>query len=1046
MFSQFFIERPKFTAVISIIIVIAGILAIKVLPLKEYPTLSPVQIVVRAYYPGADAETILKTVATPLESAINGAPGLIYMISTASSSGQMEIYAYFEIGTNPESAKVEVNNRVNQVLGKLPEEVRRLGIEVREESPDILAVYYFISEGGIRDVVDVSNFVDINVVDEIKRIKGVGDVINWLNKKYSFRIWLKPDKLAKYHLTPIDVYRAIASQNKQFFGGGLANEPIKRKTYFSFTVLGESRLKRPEQFENIIIKANPDGSFLKLKDVARIELSSESFDTVSFYKNIPAIPIGIYLRPGANALEVAEKVSQKLKELSKNFPPDIKYYRVFSTVKFIKEAIKEVVFTLIFAVFLVMFVLYLFLGRLRSTIIPTLAIPVSIIGAFAGFYVFGFSINLLTLFGLVLAIGCVVDDAIVVIENTERIIREENLPPKQAVIKSMKEITSPIIAIVLVLSSVFIPSAFTGGFTGRFYQQFALTITITMFLSGLTALTLTPALCAYILKQKEKPPILPVRIFERFFEKTRNFYVKGSKFFIKVYPFTVPVFILIFVLAFWFISKLPTGLVPYEDKGVLIYGGKLPPGASLKRTTEVIKEINKILEKDPDLIEWGSVGGIDLDTVQPRTDAFLGFIHLKDWDKRPMLPVTLNRLIHNFSTIRSAEVFCAPVPPISGMGFIGGFEVYIQDRTGGSLKKFAEYVNKFVQEANKRPELMFVRSSINFNVPTYKITVDREKASSYKVNIDDIYRTLAMLFGRFYVNDFNLYGKTFHVNLQADWEFREDIKDYSYIYVRSLTGDLVPLSSLIKVERISFSPVLQRFNMFPAIKVSGMAKPGYTSGDAIKAVEEISRKVLPPGYTLGWSGMSYYEVKTKAKTTLIFGLTFLFVYLVLTALYESWVLPVIILFTVPIGVFGAAFMFYLIPHILPIPLENDIFFKIGLLTIAGLVAKNAILLVEFAEMERKRGVDLLSAVLNAARIRYRPIMMTSFAFIAGAIPLLLTTGAGAMSRIIVGITVISGMFFATIFGIFFIPLFYYLTIRLRETVYKILGFKKPVEA
>ncbi len=1029
MISRFFIERPRFAIVLSVIIILAGIFAIRVLPLKEYPNLSPVRIVVRAYYPGADAETILKTVATPLESAINGAPNLIYMISRASSSGQMELHAYFEVGTDPESAKIEVNNRINQVLSSLPADVRKLGIEVREMSPDLLSVFFFVSKNGARSNISVSNFVDINVIDELKRVPGVGDIINWLQQKYSIRIWLIPDKLAKYGLAPEDVYRAIMDANNQFFGGSLSAEPAPQKNAFTFTVLGEGRFKKVEQFKNIILKKGKNGSFLRLKDVAKVELGAERYVVLSFYKNEPGVPVAVYLKPGANALEVHKLITQKLKELSKSFPPDIKYYEVFTITKFIKASIEEVVFTLIFSIILVTFVIYLFIGKLRTTLIPALAIPVSIIGAFAGFYIFHFSINLLTLFGLVLAIGLVVDDAIVVIENAERIIEEKGLPPKEAVIESMKEITSPIIAIVFVLSSVFIPSAFIGGFSGRFYMQFALTITITMVLSGFVALTLTPALCAYILRQREKPPILPIRLFENFLKKIRHLYVKGSEWAIRYKFLSVFIFILITIWGFYFLLHIPSGLVPYEDKGILLFGGKLPPGASLKRTQETIKEINSILKDEPDIMNWGSVAGIDLDTALPRTDSFLGFVNLKPWSERPLLPVTLKRLFKEFSQIRSAWVFIAPLPPISGMGMVGGFEAYIQDTTGGSLKELMSYAEKFVKEAQKYPQLMFVRSSEKLNVPVYKIYVDREKAKAYGVSISAIYRTIAMIFGQVYVNDVNFYGRAFHVNIEGLWKYRISPEDYKYVYVRNFQGKLIPVSTFIKVERAVDSPILEKFNMFPGVKISGMAAPGYPSAAVFKAVKEIAKKVLPPGYNLKFTGMSYFETKEKAKTKMVFLVTLVFVYLLLVALYESWLLPIAILFTVPIGIFGASLVFYLISSFSPLPLENDIFFKVGLLTITGLVAKNAILLVEFAELERKKGRSLLKATLEAAKVRFRPIVMTSFAFVAGAFPLILSLGPGAMSRITIGVTVISGMLFATLFGIFFIPLFYYLIIK-----------------
>ncbi len=1032
MISKFFVERPRFAIVLSIIVILAGIFAIHGLPLKEYPNLAPVRIVVRAYYPGADADTILKTVATPLESAINGAPNLIYMISKASSSGQMELHAYFAVGTNPESAKIEVNNRINQVLSSLPADVRKLGIEVREMSPDLLSVFFFTSKNGVRSNTAVSNFVDINVVDELKRVPGVGDIVNWLHRKYSIRVWLIPDKLAKYGLTPEDVYKAIMDANNQFFGGSLSAEPNPKKNVFTFTVLGEGRFKKVKQFEDIILKKDKDIGFLRLKDVARVELGAENYVVASFYKTEPGVPIGIYLKPGANALNVHERIVQKLKELSKSFPPDITYHEVFTITKFIKASIEEVIFTLIFSIILVTFVIYLFIGKLRTTLIPALAIPVSILGAFAGFYIFHFSINLLTLFGLVLAIGLVVDDAIVVIENAERIIEEKNLPPKEAVIESMKEITSPIIAIVFVLSSVFIPSAFVGGFSGRFYMQFALTITITMVLSGFVALTLTPALCAYILKQRDKPPILPIRIFENLLKRIRNLYVSGSEKAIRYKLLSILLFIGISVASFYFLSRIPTGLVPYEDKGILLFGGKLPPGAALKRTEATIKKINLILKNEPDVKNWGSVAGIDLDTALPRTDSFLGFVNLKPWDQRPMLPITLKRLFKQFSQIRSANVFIAPIPPVSGMGMVGGFEAYIQDTTGGSLKKLMEYAKKFVQEAKKYPGLMFVRASEQLNVPAYKIYVDRDKAKAYGVSISQIYKTIAMIFGQVYVNDVNFYGRAFHVNIEGWWKYRMNPQDYRYVYVRNFKGKLIPISTFIKVKRIVYSPILEKFNMFPAVKISGMAAPGYTSSQVLKVVKEIAEKVLPPGYHLKFTGMSYFETKEKAKTKIVFLVTFIFVYLLLVALYESWLLPIAILFTVPIGIFGASAVFYLIYTFSPIPLENDIFFKVGLLTITGLVAKNAILLVEFAEMERKKGKSLLKAALEGAKVRFRPIVMTSFAFIAGAFPLVLSRGAGAMSRITIGLTVISGMLFATIVGIFFIPLFYYIIVKISQ--------------
>lgn len=1030
MISKFFIERPKLSIVLSISIILAGILALRVLPVKEYPALTPPQVIVRTVYPGADAETILKTVVTPLEEAINGVPNLIYMTSTASSSGDVNISVFFEVGTDVNVAKMDVNNRVQMALSKLPEEVRKQGITVRERSPDLALVIAFVSENNTRSVVDLSNYLLVNVVEDLKRVPGVGDVIIFDDKSYSIRVWLKPDKLANFGLTPLDVYNIIVSQNQQFSAGGLAQEPISGTPIFSYTVKGESRLRNVSEFENIIIRANPDGSALLLKDIASVELTSEHFNRISLYNGQPAIPVGIFLSPGANLLDVVEKVKNTLKKI--DFPSDIKYFFPYEPSIYVKESIKEVVITFLIAVFLVVLVIYLFLGTFKGTVIPVLAIPVSIIGTFAGLYVFGFSVNLLTLFAMVLAIGLVVDDAIIVIENAERIIRTKGLSPKEATIESMKEITSPIIAIVLVLSAVFIPASFIGGFTGMFYKQFALTITISMVLSGLVALTLTPALCAYFLEEREKKPWFFVRLFQVYFHKTRKGFTKLAEFFIKSYPVWLTVFVGIIWGCFFLIKKLPTSLVPFEDTGFINIFGNLPPGSSLKRTLEVAERVNEILANTPEVKESLIIVGLDLQSFGFKTDAFSSFVHLKDWKERKKDSFSIAKeLNQKFSQEREALIFAVNPPPIRGMSMTGGFELYVQDRTGGSISELYQYVQEIVSKANQRPELTSVRTTFSPNVPTYKITVDREKAKAYKVEIDEVYKTLNLTFGKAYVNDIDLFGRIFHVNLQAEGKYRDDPRDYSYVYVRSKTGDLIPVSSLIEVKRISDVSLLERFNMFTGIKVLGEPKPGYSSGDAIRAISEVAKEVLPSGYTIDWSGTSYQEVKVQAKSSLALFYAILFIYLILVALYESWIAPLAIIFTVPFAIFGASLGLTLLKP------ENNVYFHAGLLVLIGLSAKNAILIVEFAEERLKRGMKLLEATLEAARLRYRPIMMTSFAFIAGALPLMLSTGAGANARQTIGTTVVCGMLLATIFGVFFIPLFYYLLASLREKIKKL---------
>lgn len=1033
MSSRFFIERPRLSAVISIILILLGILAIQVLPVKQYPALTPPQVVVNAYYPGADAETVIKTVITPLEEAINGSPNMIYMTSSADSSGRASINVYFDVGTDVNSAKMDVNNRVQTALNRLPEEVRRQGITVRERSPDIALVITFFSEDSKHSIVDLSNYILINVVEDLKRIPGVGDVIIFDDKSYSIRVWLEPDKLARYELTPLDIFSIINSQNQQFSAGAIAEEPTNRFTYFYYTVKGESRLENISQFENILIRSNPDGSALRLKDVAKIELSSENFNRNSFYKKHLAIPVGVFLSPGANLLEVVSNVKKVLDEISKSFPSDIKYAYPYDPSIFVKESIEEVIVTFVIAIILVVLVIYIFLGNLKATIIPVLAIPVSIIGTFAILYIFGFSINLLTLFGLILAIGLVVDDAIIVIENAERIMITYNLSSKEATIKAMEEITSPIIAIVLVLSAVFIPAGFTGGFTGVFYQQFAITIAFSMILSGVVALTLTPALCAIFLEEKERKVILPVRAFQNFFSKTREIFVKIAELVINFAPLGIIVSLLVIIFTMVLIKKLPTSLVPMEDQGFFIIFSNLPPGASLKRTSEYVNnQIEERLFKIPEVKEWVAIAGLDLQSFGYKTDSATTFVMLRDWEERKGKEKSVFSLVQklnqDFYKDREALSFVVNPPPIRGMSLTGGFELYIQDRKGGSVYDLYRYTQELINEANKRPELTAVRTTFIPNVPTYKVVVDREKAEAYNVEISDVYKTLAMIFGKYYVNDFNLYGRVFHVNMEAEDKFRDDLEDYRFVYVRSKTGELIPVGSLINIERVANPSIIEKFNMFPSAKVLGQANFGYSSGDAIKAISEVAKKVLPSGYTIAWSGTSYQEIKVKGKTVKVLFYAIIFVYLILVALYESWSAPLAIIFSVPFAIFGASLGVYLFG------LENDIYFQAGLLVLIGLSAKNAILIVEFAEERLKKGMPLLSAIIEATKLRYRPIIMTSFAFIAGALPLMFSRGAGASSREVIGTTVVIGMLFATVFGIFFIPLFYYLIAVLREKI------------
>ncbi|WP_345991694.1 multidrug efflux RND transporter permease subunit [Sulfurimonas sp. HSL-1716] len=1030
MFSKFFINRPIFSAVLSIVVIIIGFISIKSLPVQAYPSVVPVQINVQATYPGADAQTLSKTVAAPLEEAINGVDNMIYMTSTASPSGTISISVLFKIGTDPDQANVDVNNRVQLAISKLPQAVRNQGISVRKRSPDMLKVLAFTSKNQKHDTIYISNYVLINVLDDIKRIRGVGDAHIFGNQDYSMRVWLNPDRLANYNLTVTDVVNAIHSQNNQYSAGQLGQEPVAKHPVYTYTIRAQSRLKDVEEFSNIRLKSNSDGSALRLKDVARIELGSESYYFNATYNKEPMIPVGIFLSPGANALEVSAALDKTIAELSKTFPSDIKVSVPYDPTEFVRQSIEEVVLTLGLSILLVVGIIYLFLGNIRATIIPVLAIPVSIIGTFAGFYAAGFSINLLTLFGLTLAIGLVVDDAIVVIENVERILRDnKDISVKEATIKAMSEITGPVVAIVLVLSAVFIPASFMGGFSGKLYQQFAITIVMSVSISGLVALTLTPSLCALFLRHEEPTPFWPIRKFHQMFDYATSSFTNGVKRVIKLGIINLLLFAAMIGAAYMLMLRLPSGLVPGEDQGVIMVIQNMMPGASLERTEAVTNEVSNELLKSKNVTKAAGLSGLDVTTFAYKTDAAISFVHLSDWSKRRSPELSASAIAHQymgkFSQNKEAFLFAVTPPPIRGMSTTGGFEMYIQDRTGSDLEKLNGYVQKIVQKASERPELMAVRTTLNTNVPQYMIKVDEAKAKALGVTIADIFTTLQATFGYTYVNDFNLFGRTYHVNLQADSQYREGLNSYDNVFVKSNNGSLIPISSIVDIKRIVGSSVIQRFNMFDAAKISGQPKPGYSSGDALKAIEEVSKSILPEGYTISWAGTSYQEKKLQQSGNVAFVYAIVFVFLILAALYESWSIPFAVILAVPFAFFGAVLGLWLRG------MESDIYFQVGLITLVGLSAKNAILMVEFAMQRLKQGYPLLEATIEGAKIRFRPIVMTSFAFIMGSLPLALSIGAGANSRHIIGTTVVGGMIALTMIGIYFVPLFYYLIMRFK---------------
>lgn len=1022
MLPKFFINRPVFACVISIIIVIAGLISLKSLPMEEYPQLTPPQVVVSATYTGADAKTVADTVATPLEDAINGVEDMIYMQSTSSSSGSMTLNVYFDIGTDPQTATVNVNNRVKTAESKLPEEVKRLGVNVREKSSAILEVVSFYDPEKSMDIIDLNNYININVINELKKIPGVGDASIVGLKDYSMRIWMKPDMLNKYGLAINDVTSAIKEQNSQYAAGKLAEQPASKDNPYVYVLKPQGRLVKIKDFENIIIRTDEKGSILRLKDIADVQLGASDYNFRGKLNQFENVPVLIFLQSGANALATVDAVNAKIKELSKNFPGALTFVPSYDTTTFVKISIEEVVHTFIEALVLVAVVMFLFLGNLRSTIIPMIAVPVSIIGTFAGFYVAGFSINLITLFALILAIGIVVDDAIVVVENVERILHEEpNLSVKEATEKAMSEIVAPVISIVLVLCAVFVPVSFMEGFVGVIQRQFALTLVISVIISGLVALTLTPALCALMLTKKHSEPLFFIRWFNNLFDKCTSFFTAGVASILRhVIPSLIVVGIMIFAIVSMF-KVFPSGLVPAEDKGSVMAFGQLPAASSLDRTEEFANEVIGTLLKDKNTKYVTTLIGYDMMAGTLKENSLAMFTSFIPWDERKGEANSSFAFANKYNRAlylnRKGLVFMMNPPPIMGLSLTEGFELFAQNTSGKSYEEIQKDMDRLMQIVSKRKDLTTVRTTLDTRFPQYDLSLNVEKAKMANVAISDVYSAMSSLIGQYYVNDFNMLGKTFKVYMRAKSNFRDSPDDLNKIFVRSKDGKMLPLSSLVTLKRSLGPTIVDRFNGFPAAKLTGAPAPGYTSGDAIKAISEIFAKEFKD-YSIGWVGTSYQEVKSSGKGSLAFVFGLIFVYLILAAQYERWIMPIAVLTAVPFSVFGAI-LFALFSG-----MSNDIYFQIGLILLIGLGAKNAILIVEFAMAEVKAGKSPFDAAVDAARLRFRPIVMTSFAFILGVLPMVLSTGAGAASRHSLGTGVIGGMLAASTIAIFFIPMFF----------------------
>jgi HAE1 family hydrophobic/amphiphilic exporter-1/multidrug efflux pump len=1020
--SRFFISRPIFSAVISIVIVIAGLMAALGLPIAQYPQIAPPTVVITASYPGASAETLARTVAAPIEEQLNGVEGLSYFSSNAASNGAVTITATFEVGTDPDMATVNVNNRVKIAEPRLPDAVRQVGVTVQKRSNDILLVVAMKDESKQYDTLFISNYASINLVDELKRIKGVGDVTLFGARDYSMRIWLKPDRMAQLGLTTTDIANAVKAQNAQNAAGKIGQEPIANDQVLTYTVTAKGRLLSPEEFGNIIVRTSGPGGVLRLKDVARIELGAYNYDAETKVDGNPTVAMGIFLQTGANALDVADRVRARMAELKPGFPTGLDYLIPFDTTRFVSASISEVIHTLVEAALLVIAVVYVFLQSWRATIIPMVAVPVSLVGTFAGLYVFGFSINTLTLFAMVLAIGIVVDDAIVVLENVERLMSEQKMNPFAAAVEAMREVSSAVVAIVLVLCAVFVPVAFLGGIAGKLYQQFAVTVAIAVVISGIVALTLTPALCAILLKANhdEEPRYAWMRRFNGLFARFTKSYTDTVGWILKHRFFGGVVFAAVIALSLVLIRFVPGSFVPSEDQGYLISALMLPDGATLRRSADSGEQLRQRIVKNPAVDHAFVVAGFDLIGGGNRSNAATLFLPLKPWDERK--GAVADDLAKQFMgigmSLPDGMGLVFNPPPIRGLGSAGGFEVYVQNRVDGDPKRLSEVLQQFMDALKKRPELMNINSFFRPTVPQLFVEVDERKAIALGLSLSDVYTTLQGTMGTLYVNDFNKSGRVYRVQLQAEAEYRRKPEDIGKVYVRSATGSMIPMSAISTIKQIVGPEQLERYNGFVAAKVMGSGVAGISSGDAIALVEQIAKETLPSGFTLSWTGQAYQETRTGATSVVAFGFGIVMVFLILAAQYERWSLPLAVVMAVPFGFLGALLAVF------ARSMPNDIYFQIGLVVLIGLAAKNAILIVEFAAQKVEEGMDVVEAALEAARLRFRPIVMTSLAFILGVLPLAISTGAGAAARRSMGTGVVGGMVIATFVAPLFIPLFF----------------------
>jgi hydrophobe/amphiphile efflux-1 (HAE1) family protein len=1021
--ARFFIDRPVFAMVVAIVIVILGAVAIPGLPIASYPQVVPPQVQVTATYLGGNAQDLEKTVSQPIEEQLVGLDGMLYYQATAANNGQLTINVTFALGTDPDIATVQTQNRVNVALPRLPPEVQRQGVTVKKVSSAFLMAVALVSNDAQYDSLFLTNYAQINLVNQLGSLHGVGESRLSSQQLYSMRIWVNPDRMSSLGLNATDISNAIQAQNRQNPAGALGQAPSPKGTDFQYAVNAPGRLTSPSEFENIVIRAQPDASLLRVGDVGKVELGAQTYNGFSRLNGRPSGNVIIYLAPGANAVETANEVEKFMREAKRSFPAGIDYVIPYNSTMFVRAAIEDVVHTLLEAVLLVILVVFIFLQNWRATLIPLLTVPVAIIGTFAFFPLLGFSINITSMFGLVLAIGIVVDDAIVVVEAVQRHI-DDGLSPHEATIQAMKEVSAPVVAIAFILASVFIPVAFIGGISGQIYRQFALTIAVSVLISAFSALSLSPALSSLLLRKHGKPSLLsrPFDYFNRAFDWSNRRYLSGVGFLIRRSALALLALLVLTIGTGGLFRSLPAGFLPNEDQGAFFVSVRLPDSASTARTDAAVSKIESVLAKVPGVDKYFVLGGLDIATGTSNSNVATVICTLKPWDERKsedlQLQAILGKAQAGFASVPEAFTFAFGLPPILGLSPTGGFQFMLEDRAGGDVASLAAASDSLVAAARRRPELANVISTFRPSVPTYSVKMDTDKIQTLGVPLTDAYNTLQTFLGGLYVNDFNQFGRVWQVLVQAQPEFRSQPSDISRFFVRNTGGEMVPLSTFATVEPSSGPDVVYRYNRFRSIQILGGPAPGYSSGEASQAMQEVANSVLPPGFGFEWTGTTYQEKQAQGNEGAIFGFAAVLVFLLLAALYESWSIPLAVLFALPLGIFGALLGIYMRSY------AYDIYTQIGIVTLIGLAAKNAILIVEFAKERREHGDSVRHAATEAARLRLRPILMTSFAFILGVLPLVISTGASSAARRSLGTAVFSGMIAATMLTIFIVPVLY----------------------